>query len=86
MNYILRFIKPVLCIVLFSHTIFATTYNISRVKVAGNERIDVEAIKAYIAYDKGNRITDEGINTTLSKLYESGYFKDVKISTKAKYS
>ncbi len=84
MHYTVTLFKLILCICFVNICVYAKTYNVNKVNIIGNERVDSEAIKAHIVYDHKAQMTDEGINTTLSNLYELGYFKDVKVTVKNK--
>ncbi len=60
----------------------AQIYN--EIKVSGNERLSVETIIMFSGLKIGKDINDKDINLSIKKLYETNYFKDIKILTEKK--
>ncbi len=47
--------------------------------VEGNERIEPATINSLLIQEPGGGFSDESLNKSLQRLYDSGYFKDVKL-------
>ena len=60
----------------------AQTYDV--IKVTGNERLSVETILMFSGLKIGEDLKDTDINLSIKKLYETNYFKDIKIFTNKK--
>lgn len=54
---------------------------VESVEVAGNKRIEKDAILAVIQTKKGDRLNYDNLDRDLREVYKMGYFKDVKIET-----
>ncbi len=54
------------------------------IKVTGNERLSVETIVMFSGLKIGKDLKDTDINLSIKKLYETNYFKDIKIFTNKK--
>lgn len=52
---------------------------IKSIEINGNERISNETIKVFIPYKINDDLDSEKINLILKSLYESNFFKDVKV-------
>ena len=52
---------------------------IKDIKVIGNERVNTETIKIFGGYSIGDDVNSDDLNNILKKLYETNFFKDVKI-------
>lgn len=54
----------------------------SKIKIVGNQRVEADTILANIDFDEKNlnSITDDKINSSIKKLYATGYFSDVSIT------
>lgn len=60
-----------MCTVLCAH-------HVASIKVEGNKRIDNATIVANLQIDKGNNYENSEIDEALKRLYETGFFADVK--------
>ncbi len=64
---------------------FLTSFNIAvaniyeEIKVIGSERLSVDTIVMFSGLNLSNNIEINDLNSTIKKLYETNYFKDVKI-------
>ena len=54
------------------------------IKVIGNERLSVDTIVMFSGLNLSNNIENKDLNLSIKKLYETNYFKDVKIFIKNK--
>ena len=75
-NYFFKFI--VIIILLICNVTVASDYN--EIKVKGNDRISIETVIMFSGLRDVNNITEENLNNSIKKLYETNYFKDVSIS------
>ena len=75
-NYFFKFI--VIIILLICNVTVASDYN--EIKVKGNDRISIETVIMFSGLRDVNNITEENLNNSIKKLYETNYFKDVRIS------
>jgi outer membrane protein insertion porin family len=62
----------------FANNAFAQKVN--KIVVKGNARTETSTVISFLGIDIGKTIDSEDINKAVSNLYESGLFKDVKIS------
>ncbi|MEM1003379.1 MAG: POTRA domain-containing protein, partial [Bacteroidota bacterium] len=51
-------------------------------EIKGNQRIEDETIRALLVQSDGGGFTEENINDSVKRLYESGYFSDVTIKVR----
>ena len=73
-NFTLKFL------VLFFFIISSSTAEIIKsIEVEGNNRVNVETIKMFSAVSIGDDLTDNDLNNVLKNLYDTNFFKDVKI-------
>ncbi len=47
--------------------------------VRGNERIEAETIRSLLVQEPGGGFSEDSLNKSLKRLYDSGYFRDVKL-------
>ena len=66
-----------LFLISFYNSIHAVT--IKKIKVSGNDRLANETVILFSELNINNNIDSEDLNSALKKLYETNYFKDVKI-------
>ena len=69
---------------IFILVFFLLTFNaysdvVEQIKIDGNKRISSETIKMFSEIELNNDVSENKINETLKKLYETNYFKDVNI-------
>ena len=73
-------------IVLFTYIfIFINSANAkkySEINVVGNERLTIETIVMFSGLNLDNDINDQDLNQAIKKLFQTNYFKDIKIFTK----
>ena len=65
---------------LFAFKSFAE--NLSKVKIEGNKRISNETIKVYGDIVVGKNYTEEDLNSSLKKLYETEFFEKIELNLK----
>ena len=58
--------------------------DIQDIEIKGNDRISKETILIFSSISKEDEISTNAINTILKNLYETNYFKDIKISIENK--
>ncbi len=80
------FVKTFLIILIYIFAIsnFAHAQNIQDIIIKGNDRISKETILIFSSISKEDKVTTNEINNILKNLYETNYFKDVKISIEDK--
>ena len=78
--------KHYILIVLFTYIfIFINSANAkkySEINVVGNERLTIETIVMFSGLNLDNDINDQDLNQAIKKLFQTNYFKDIKIFTK----
>ena len=65
---------------LFFHNTYSSAENINSIKVKGNDRLSKETVIMFSEISVNTNITDDLLNESLKKLYETNYFKDVKFN------
>ncbi len=70
-----KILTLVLINILFSGILYAN--EITELKISGNKRISIEAIKDSIDYDSKKKYSIENLNTIQKKLFETGFFSNV---------
>ena len=65
---------------LFTFKSFAE--NVSKLEIKGNKRISNETIKVYGDIEIGKNYTEEDLNTSLKKLYETEFFEKIELNLK----
>ena len=60
----------------------AFSENLSKVKIEGNKRISDETIKVYGDIVIGKNYTEEDLNISLRKLYETESFETIELNLK----
>lgn len=73
-------IRFILCL----STILATAGSVSaavveRIDVVGNERISVATVESYLEISRGEDVTSRDLNKSLKRLFDTGFFADVKM-------
>ena len=74
-----QFLFLALCVLSFS----AHAFNVSGIKVEGNQRIKTDTILSYLNFEVGNNLTAEGQKALLRDLYQSDLFF-CKLSTSSR--
>ena len=74
--------KVLICLLLSISYSNAQIYE--EIRVNGNERLSVETIIMFSGLKIGEDIKNKDINLSIKKLYETNYFKDIKIFTDKK--
>ncbi len=54
---------------------------IKAIKVQGNKRIEVPAIRSRITLKEGDQFSTEGVRGQIRAVYQMGYFEDVRVET-----
>ena len=70
-----------LCLTTFLTTSVWADVVVEDFKVFGNQRLEKETILSYLPFKKGDTISSSDVNNALKKLYKTGFFEDVKLST-----
>ena len=70
-----KILTLVLINILFSGILYAN--ETTELKISGNKRISIEAIKDSIDYDSKKKYSIENLNTIQKKLFETGFFSNV---------
>ncbi len=84
MMKILKKIKKIYLITFFSFLFITSNTNAEiykSIKVKGNQRLSVETIIMFSGLDISQNIEISDLNISIKKLYETNYFKDIKIFT-----
>ncbi len=77
MKYISKFI---LILILFCVKIpIASSEIVTQINISGNERISNETILMFSNISKNQNISNKDINLVLKRLYETNFFKDIKV-------
>ncbi len=59
--------------------VYGTGLVISEIVVVGNQRIEAETIKSYLLVNEGDDYSEEKVDASLKRLFNTGLFSDVKI-------
>ena len=81
---VLRSIRDTLLLIifyLFTLCTFSMAAIYSDINVKGNKRLSVETVLMFSGLKLNTDITNEELNKAIKKLYETNYFKDIKIIT-----
>ena len=81
MSLFKNFFKLFLLTLIF-FTSNALSDTLKNIKITGNDRISDETIKLFISKDINEDIDYNDLNKILKDLYETNFFKDVKINLK----
>ncbi len=79
---VLRYIKDTFLVItfyLFTLCTFSIAAVYSDINVKGNKRLSVETVLMFSGLKLNTDITNEELNNAIKKLYETNYFKDIKI-------
>lgn len=57
----------------------AQPVQVTTLDISGNQRIEPETIRSLLVQAPGGGFTEESINQSIKRLYDSGYFSDVEI-------
>ncbi len=80
----IKILKKIYLIILFSSLVITSKANAeiyNSIKIEGNQRLSVETIIMFSGLDIKQNIEVSDLNISLKKLYETNYFKDIKIFT-----
>ncbi len=66
-------------ILFFFKITLASSEIVTKIDIIGNERVSDETIKMFSNISENQNITDADINSVLKNLYETNFFKDVKV-------
>ncbi len=67
---------------IFTNSINAENYN--EIRIEGNDRLSVETIIIFSGLSTKGELNNNELNKSIKKLYQTNYFKDVKLSIKNK--
>ncbi len=79
---ILRFVRDVSFVIIFylyALCTFSTAAMYSDINVKGNKRLSAETVLMFSGLKLNTDITNEELNNAIKKLYETNYFKNIKI-------
>ncbi len=69
-------------LILFFNISFSKADIINEIKISGNKRLSVETILMFSGLKPGIQLTEKDLNLAIKKLYNTDYFKDIKIMNK----
>ena len=72
-------------ILIFLKTTLASSETIKEIEIIGNDRVSNETIMMFSEISKNQIIKDTDLNSILLNLYETNFFKDVKINEKVDF-
>ena len=78
----IHYILVVLFTYIFIFINSANAKKYSEINVVGNERLTIETIVMFSGLNLDNDINDQDLNQAIKKLFQTNYFKDIKIFTK----
>jgi outer membrane protein insertion porin family len=79
----LNLLKSIICylfIVFFASNVHANDVFVKQVEFVGNSRISAETLYAYLEVVPNVSYSKEHLNEAVKRLYDTGFFKDVRIS------
>ena len=80
-NIKFKFFKYIIVLLfLFYHNTYSSAENINSITVKGNDRLSKETVIMFSEISVNTNITDDLLNESLKKLYETNYFKDIKFN------
>lgn len=83
MRYIIKRIFKVVSLAMLAISLqlapVQAAQKVTKLDVKGNERIEVETIRSLLIQESGGGFSEASLNKSLQRLYDSGYFKDVKL-------
>ncbi len=80
-NIKFKFFKYIIVLLfLFFHNTYSSAENINSITVKGNDRLSKETVIMFSEISVNTNITDDLLNESLKKLYETNYFKDIKFN------
>ncbi|MGB1540314.1 MAG: outer membrane protein assembly factor BamA, partial [Rickettsiales bacterium] len=53
---------------------------INNVLIRGNQRVEAQTVKSYLNIEEGDRYNAQDMNSAIKRLFETGFFSDVKIN------
>ena len=53
---------------------------INKISVTGNQRVEIQTVKSYLEIKEGDPYTAQDVNKAIKRLFETGFFSDVKIA------
>ena len=78
------FFKFFLIIILSTNLSFSD--QITEIKIIGNKRISNETILVLGDINSGQEFTNENLNYTLKKLYETNFFSDINVTFQTQFN
>lgn len=58
----------------------ASSSVINIIEVSGNQRVETQTVKSYLNLTEGNSYTAKDVNAALKRLFQTGFFSDIKFS------
>ena len=78
-----KYLSLIFCFLLiFCSKVFSSEI-VNDILIKGNERISSETIKMFSDVQLNQEINDDNLNEILKNLYQTDYFKDVKVNFKS---
>ena len=71
-------------LIALAHTTILLAEIVNDIQVKGNNRVSTETIIVFSDIQKGDNVTDRILNKSLKELYNTNFFRDVKIALENK--
>ena len=71
-----------ICLILFFLSSHSFSDILNKIEIIGNDRISDETIKLFIKVELKDEINDAKLNDVLNNLYETDFFKDLRVNFK----
>ena len=81
-NKMIRLKRLIFLFSIIFFTIYSVSFagNIKEIKVKGNERVSKESIKMFSNVKIGDKVDKDDLNNILKNIYDSNFFKNVKVN------
>lgn len=78
----LRLIAP-FCAYLLAASAALADFAFNSIAISGNQRIETATIESYLGITPGQNVSDADLSKALKKLYDTGFFADVRLQPQA---
>ena len=75
----IKFFFKLFFLIMFFSSSYAFSSTLNKIEINGNDRISDETIKLFISVKINDEINDNKLNIILKDLYETDFFKDVRV-------
>jgi len=83
LKYSFRLLTTVIVFAISTNlAVAADSFVVKDIKVTGLERISIGTVFNYLPIKVGDKVTDDDVSNSIRSLFKTGFFQDVKISTK----